>query len=60
MPVEKVPSWIERLLLPKLSEISGNIKALDAKIDSTNERIDSLRNETKIEIGSLRKRQRQK
>ncbi len=54
MPVEKVPSWIERLLLPKLSEISGNIKALDAKIDSTNERIDSLRNETKIEIGSLR------
>ena len=44
--VEKIPSWIERLLLPKLSEISGEIKALSARIDSlektTNERINSL------------------
>ncbi len=48
MPVEKIPSVIERLLLPKLSEISGDIKALDIKIDS-------LRNEIKIEISSVRK-----
>ncbi len=48
MPVEKIPSVIERLLLPKLSEISGDIKALDIKIDS-------LRNETRIEISSVRK-----
>jgi tetrahydromethanopterin S-methyltransferase subunit B len=44
--VEKIPSWIERLLLPKLSEISGEIKALSTRIDSlektTNEKITSL------------------
>ncbi|MBU4373235.1 MAG: hypothetical protein KJ714_02095 [Euryarchaeota archaeon] len=48
MPVEKIPSWLERLLMPKLSEISGEIKALDTKIDS-------LRSETKTEIEALRK-----
>ena len=26
--------WIERLLMPKLNEISGEIKALEAKIES--------------------------
>jgi len=45
---EKIPSWFERLLLPRLSEISGEIRALDTKIDS-------LRNETKTEIEGLRK-----
>ncbi len=47
MPAEKIPGWIERLLLPKLSEISGDIKSLDVKIES-------LRNEAKTEIESLR------
>ncbi len=53
MTAEKIPTWIERLLMPKLSEISGDIKAINARIDATNERMDSLRNETKTEIGSL-------
>jgi len=47
--VEKIPSWIEKLLLPKLSEITGEIKAINARIDSLektfNERFISLRNE---------------
>ncbi len=47
MTTEKIPGWIERLLLPKLSEISGDVKALDIKIES-------LRNETKTEINSVR------
>jgi hypothetical protein len=47
MPAEKIPGWIERLLLPKLSEISGDVKGLDIKIES-------LRNETKTEITSVR------
>ncbi len=66
MPVEKIPSWIERLLMPKLSEISGEIKALDTKIDSLRnetkteisglgKEIEGLRSETKTEIESLRK-----
>lgn len=59
MPAEKIPSWIERLLLPKLSEISGDIKGLDIKIESLRNEmkmeISSLRNETKTEITSVRK-----
>ena len=30
----KVPGWIELLLMPKLNEISGEIKTLEAKIES--------------------------
>ena len=30
--MEKIPAWIERLLLPKLNEITGEIKALEARI----------------------------
>jgi tetrahydromethanopterin S-methyltransferase subunit G len=40
--VEKIPSWIEKLLLPKLSEITGEIKAINARIDSLEKRVDSL------------------
>jgi tetrahydromethanopterin S-methyltransferase subunit G len=47
---KKIPSWIERLLLPKLSEIGSEIKALNARIDSLEKAIESLRNE----MGSLR------
>ncbi|MQY54560.1 MAG: hypothetical protein GH149_04675 [Methanosarcinales archaeon] len=32
--MEKIPTWIERLLLPKLNEIVGAIKALHSRIDS--------------------------
>ncbi len=55
MTTEKIPSWIERLLLPKLSTIEGELKAINTRIDSTNERIDSLRNETKADTEGLRK-----
>jgi tetrahydromethanopterin S-methyltransferase subunit G len=40
--VEKIPLWIERILLPKLSEITGEIKAINARIDSLEKRVDSL------------------
>jgi len=46
MAAEKIPGWIERLLLPKLSEISGDIKAVNGRIDALefnmSTRIDSL------------------
>ena len=54
MPVEKVPSWIKQVLMPEINEIKGELKSVRTKIDSSNERIDSLRNETKIEMSSLR------
>ena len=44
--MDKIPAWIERMLLPKLNEISGEIKALEAKIESSRNwmisRFDSL------------------
>ncbi len=46
--MEKIPGWIERLLLPKLNEISGEIKALEAKIESVDNKVD-------VRIDSLRK-----
>ena len=52
--MEKIPSWMERLLLPKLNEISGELKAIHTRIDAVATGIVSLRNETKTEIVSLR------
>ncbi len=43
MPVEKIPSWIERLLLPKLSTIEGELKAINIRIDSVEDQVGSLR-----------------
>ena len=52
--MEKIPSWIERLLLPKLNEITGEIKALEAKIESVDNkvdvRIDNLRTEMLVKF----------
>ena len=52
--VEKIPSWIEKLLLPKLSEIIGEIKAINARIDSLDKRIDSLEKTFNERLISLR------
>ncbi|MCZ7357905.1 MAG: hypothetical protein O8C66_03875 [Candidatus Methanoperedens sp.] len=56
---EKIPGRIERASLPRLSEISGDVKTLDVKIESirneTKIEIEGLENETKIEIDGLRK-----
>jgi hypothetical protein len=30
---EKIPGWLERVLLPQISELKGEIKATNAKID---------------------------
>ncbi len=48
--VEKVPGWIEKVLLPKLSEIKVELKSLrgemQGELKSINTRIDSV--ETKL------------
>ena len=57
MTAGKVPSWFERLLMPQLNEIKGELKAIHTQIESLEERmdtrIDSLRNETKSEFTGL-------
>ena len=60
--MDKIPSWMERLLLPKLNEITGEIKAIHTRIDAVEKEIVSLRNEmlakfevADVKIESLRK-----
>ena len=52
--IEKIPAWIERLLLPKLNEISGGIKALEAKIESVDNKVDVRIGAVEKEIASFR------
>jgi len=37
---QKVPGWLERVLLPQLSELKGEIKALDARIGGFESKIE--------------------
>jgi hypothetical protein len=30
---EKVPGWLERILLPQMSELKGEVKAINARLD---------------------------
>ena len=52
--MEKIPGWIERLLLPKLNEITGEIKALEAKIESVDNKVDVRIDAVEKGIASLR------
>ena len=36
---EKIPGWLERVLLPKLSEMTGEIKAINVRIDAVDEKL---------------------
>jgi chromosome segregation ATPase len=54
---EKIPGWIERILLPELSELKGEIKVVNAKIEGVGERleakIDSLDEKLSAKIDGL-------
>jgi flagellar capping protein FliD len=61
---EKIPGWIERLLLPKLSslegdlkafraEVTGEFKAVNGRIDSLEKQLSSLRNEINTRFDAL-------
>lgn len=30
---EKIPGWLERVLLPQINEVKGELKAMDARTD---------------------------
>jgi len=51
--VEKVPSWLERLLLPKLSSLEGELRAVHAQIGSLEKETSSLRSEMNARLNSL-------
>jgi len=61
---EKIPGWIERLLLPRLSslegevkafrgEVAGELKAVNGRIDSLEKQMLSLRNEINARFDAL-------
>ena len=37
---EKVPGWLERILLPQLSELKGDVKVAQAKIEGVEEKLE--------------------
>jgi chromosome segregation ATPase len=54
---EKVPGWLERILLPQLSELKGEIKVVNAKIDGLDQklatRIDGLEGKMQSEFKTV-------
>jgi len=51
--IGKVPGWLERLLMPKLNEISGEIKAIHTRIDGVEKEVASLRSEMMTKFESV-------
>jgi hypothetical protein len=62
--VEKIPSWLERLLLPRFSSLEGELKAfrgeamgefraVHARVDSLEKETSSLRSEMNTRLSSL-------
>ncbi len=39
---EKVPGWLERVLLPQISELKGEVKVVNARIDDLDAKIVGL------------------
>lgn len=38
--VERIPGWLERILLPRLSEINGELKAINARIGGLDSKVE--------------------
>ena len=53
--MEKIPGWIERLLMPKLNEITGEIKAPHTRIDAVEKEIASLDNKVDVRTDAVEK-----
>jgi capsule polysaccharide export protein KpsE/RkpR len=56
MTAEKIPSWIERLLMPLLGEIKGELKAINTKIDALESNMNAKFEGVDIKISSLDER----
>ena len=40
MMAEKVPGWLEKILLPQLGELKGEIKAVNGRLTGLESKID--------------------
>lgn len=58
--VERIPGWIERILMPRLGSIEGEIKALSIKVEELDKRfslrLDEGERRLSIKIDDLDKR----
>ena len=53
MMATKVPGWLERVLLPQMNELKGEIKALDAKVGGFESKVEGEFRAVHSEIGRL-------
>ena len=50
---EKVPGWLQRVLLPQISELKGEIRALDARLEGFEVKVDGEFRAVHSEISRL-------
>ena len=50
----KIPAWIQRILLPKLESIRGELKAVNARIDALKISMEEMDRRLTFQIQSLR------
>jgi len=50
---ENIPGWVERLLLPRLSSMEGELKAINFEVKRLETKIDSLDERLNTRIDSL-------
>lgn len=53
---EKIPGYIERLLLPKLSTIEAKIDRVESKVDALEKVVDARFESVETQIGELKER----
>lgn len=53
---EKVPGWLERILLPQISEVKGEIKAIHSEIRRVDEKIEAVDEKLSMKIDDLNTR----
>jgi len=53
---EKVPGWLERILLPQISELKGEVKAINARLEGEFKAVHSEIRRLDEKIDSLDKR----
>ena len=53
MMAMKVPGWLEQVLLPQMSELKGEIRALDAKVEGFGSKVEGEFRAVHSEIGRI-------
>jgi tetrahydromethanopterin S-methyltransferase subunit G len=57
---EEVPSWLERVHLPQMSELKGEVKVIHTRIDGLGEKMEGAERRLESRIGEVDKRLRDK